>query len=155
MKEAFQEQSSARGEVLGRSETLAGLRAALSDDNPATVENAANALGMIFIRYRKDSAAFPDLAKLTQSRRAMTRYAAAVAIGALEHPQRWRVLAPLLDDPALNVRAAVCRAVLDACVENPLASSDRDILHPKLEELSHHPDPQLAALAQNAARAAR
>jgi len=151
MKQAYQETDKSRGEVLGRSDTLSGLRRALSDENPATAEAAALALGEIFLRYRKDKSALPDLARLTQSGRAKTRYAAAVAIGALDDPQRWELLAPLLEDRNDEVKQAVCGAVGDAGGK-AFKASDRELLVPKLEALKRDGNPEVVEMARSALR---
>lgn len=82
-----------------------------AESDPAVQEEITGALAHTIVRYFPDLRAFPLLENLLNSRKKRTREYAALGLGWLHDDRRWSLLAPLLKDPALEVRRAVCRVI--------------------------------------------
>lgn len=91
--------------------TDALMRSLEAENDPAVQEEIAGALAHTIIRYFPDLRAFPLLETLLSNRKKKTREYAVLGLGWLEDDRRWPLLAPLLKDPALEVRRAVCRVI--------------------------------------------
>jgi HEAT repeat protein len=146
--------SVARRDALAQPQVIAALKAALEDEDATVAEEAVGALGMIFRRYRQDESAFDALAKLTKSRRKLTRLWAAIAIGRLlDHPRRWDVLAPLLDDSAPEVQQEICRIIVMSGTLGKLSTDVKKQLRGPVASLVKKANPAVGTVAENALRA--
>lgn len=139
-----------RKDALGSDEAWNGLLRALSDDDAKVVENAAGAVAQIAGRYRHDLAAFDPLRALLGHKNKQIRTYATRGVGYLDHPERWNVLIPLLDDPVEPVRkAAVIAMVLQV---KKMSASERAAAKQAMERSLTACGPEMKMITENAIR---
>src|SRR5450631_3125575 len=121
----LREYTGLRREALASDDAWDQLIKALGDTDAKVVENAAGALAQVIGRYRRDLSAFEPLRALLSHKNKQIRVYAARGIAYLDHPQRWAVLIPMLDDKTEPVKQAVVLAMVHAAVEMPAAERAR------------------------------
>jgi len=130
--------------------TDALMRSLEAESDPAVQEEITGALAHTIIRYFPDLRAFPLLENLLSNRKKKTREYAVLGLGWLHADRRWALLAPLLKDPALEVRRAVCRVIAFKAQQAHVDQETKNTMLASLSPLMKDKDNLLQDLAGSA-----